>query len=54
MLGEFGLTDDRVDAVIGRSTTEPFFPNDPYMAANERIRITLLYQAPPVPPELAP
>ena len=54
VLGEFGLTDDRVDAVIGRSTTEPFFPNDPYMAANERIRITLLYQAPPVPPELAP
>ena len=54
VLGEFGLTDDRVDAVIGRSTTEPFFPNDPYMAANERIRITLLYQAPPMPPEMTP
>lgn len=54
VLGEFGMPDDRVDAVIGRSTTEPFFPNDPYMAANERIRITLLYQAPPVPPDMAP
>lgn len=54
ILGEFGLSDDRLDSVVGRATAEPFFPNDPYMAANERIEITLLYQAPPVPAGLTP
>ena len=54
LLGEFGLADDRVNSVVGRSTAEPFFPNDPYMAANERIEITLLYETPPVPAGLEP
>jgi chemotaxis protein MotB len=54
ILGEFGLADDRVDSVVGRSTADPFFPNDPYMAANERIEITLLYETPPVPAGLTP
>ncbi|WP_375451501.1 flagellar motor protein MotB [uncultured Devosia sp.] len=54
ILGEFGLADDRIHAVMGRSISDPFFPNDPYMAANERIKITVLYEAPPVPPGLAP
>jgi chemotaxis protein MotB len=54
ILGEFGLNDDRVDSVVGRSTVDPFFPNDPYMAANERIEITVLYQTPPVPPGMKP
>jgi chemotaxis protein MotB len=54
ILGEFGLADDRVNSVVGRSTGDPFFPNDPYMAANERIEITLLYETPPVPAGLAP
>jgi chemotaxis protein MotB len=53
-LGEFGLKDDRISAVVGRAATEPFFPNDPYMAANERIEITLLHENPPVPAGLAP
>lgn len=54
ILGEFGLSDDRVTSVSGRSTDEPFFPNDPYMAANERVRITVLHAPPPVPSGLAP
>jgi chemotaxis protein MotB len=54
ILGEFGLADDRVDAVLGRATAEPFFMNDPYMAANERIEITVLKEAPPVPAGLTP
>jgi chemotaxis protein MotB len=54
ILGEFGLADDRVNSVVGRSTADPFFPNDPYMAANERIEITLLYETPPVPAGLEP
>lgn len=54
IMGEFGLQEDKIDSVVGRATAEPFFPNDPYMAANERIEITLLYQTPPVPAGLAP
>jgi chemotaxis protein MotB len=49
LLGEFGLADDRIASVIGRSSTDPFFPNDPYQAANERVQITVLNEAPPVP-----
>jgi chemotaxis protein MotB len=54
ILSEFGLTDSHFQAVVGRSTTEPLFLNDPYMAGNERIEITVLYEAPPVPPDLTP
>lgn len=53
-LGEFGLTDDRIKSVAGRASDEPFFPNDPYMAANERVKITVLRTAPPVPLALKP
>jgi chemotaxis protein MotB len=54
ILGEFGLSDDRIDSVVGRATVDPFFPNDPYMSANQRIEITLLYETPPVPANLRP
>lgn len=50
ILGEFGLSNDRIYSVVGRGTAEPFFANDPYMAANERVRITVLNALPPVPP----
>jgi chemotaxis protein MotB len=54
ILGEFGLSEDRVSSVSGRASGDPFFPNDPYQAANERIEITVLNQAPPVPAVLSP
>ena len=54
LLGEFGLSDDRIHSVVGRAATEPYFANDPYLAANERIRITILNNAPPVPYDLTP
>ncbi|HEY4201285.1 MAG TPA: flagellar motor protein MotB [Devosiaceae bacterium] len=54
ILGEFGLSSDHVNSVAGRSVMEPFFPNDPYLAANERVEITVLYDAPPVPPNMKP
>ncbi|KKB10113.1 flagellar motor protein MotB [Devosia chinhatensis] len=53
-LGEFGLGNDRIKSVAGRATDDPFFPNDPYMAANERVRISVLQTPPPVPVGLAP
>jgi chemotaxis protein MotB len=54
ILGEFGLSDDRIQSVVGRSTSESFFPNDPYLAANERVKITVLHSAPPLPPNFQP
>jgi chemotaxis protein MotB len=54
ILSEFGLKEERIDAVVGRATVEPYFPNDPYLAANERVRITLIYESPPVPAGLKP
>ncbi len=54
ILGEFGLSDDHFHSVSGRASSEPFFPNDPYLAPNERVEITMLYSAPPVPPDMKP
>jgi chemotaxis protein MotB len=54
ILGEFGLSDDRIRAVNGNATAEPLFPNDPYLAGNARVQITVRYEAPPVPAGLTP
>lgn len=54
LLGEFGVSDSRIHSVSGRADTEPYFPNAPFLSGNERIEITLLYQAPPVPPDMEP
>lgn len=50
ILSEYGVPNDQFYAVIGKSDTEPLFPNDPYLAANRRIGILLKSEAPPVPP----
>ena len=54
ILEEFGLSGSRVERVVGRADTDPFFPNDPYLAANQRVTITVLYDKPPVPAGLVP
>jgi chemotaxis protein MotB len=54
ILGEFGLADENIEAVIGRAASEPLLPSDPYLSANQRVSITLLNAAPPVPPDLKP
>jgi chemotaxis protein MotB len=54
ILGEFGLADERVKAVVGHATTEPLFPNDPYLSGNERIEITVINESSPVPPDMTP
>lgn len=54
ILAEFGLAGDHINSVVGRANGEPLFPNDPYQAANERIEVTVLYSAPPVPANLKP
>jgi chemotaxis protein MotB len=54
ILEEFGLAANRVQAIEGRSDSDPFFPNDPYLSANQRVSILLLFEQPPVPVDLEP
>lgn len=44
-----GIPSARFDTVAGKADTEPMFPEDPTIAANRRVTITLLPAAPPVP-----
>jgi chemotaxis protein MotB len=54
ILEEFGVPDDRIESVVGRGDSDPFFPNDPYLSANQRVSILLVYEKPPVPVDLKP
>jgi chemotaxis protein MotB len=40
--------------VGGKADTDPMISDDPTVAANRRITITLIREAPPVPPDLQP
>jgi chemotaxis protein MotB len=35
--------------VAGKADTQPLFPDDPYIAANRRVTITLMREEPPIP-----
>jgi chemotaxis protein MotB len=49
ILAANGLPDDRFALVAGKADVEPMFPDNPYLAANRRVTITLLKEAPPIP-----
>ncbi|PKQ07334.1 MAG: motility protein MotB [Alphaproteobacteria bacterium HGW-Alphaproteobacteria-11] len=49
-----GLSGDRIYQVIGKADSDPLFPEDPYMAANRRLSIVLLREAPVTPPGFSP
>lgn len=40
--------------VAGRADTQPLFPDDPYIAANRRVTITLMREEPVIPANLKP
>jgi chemotaxis protein MotB len=40
--------------VSGKADTLPLFPDDPSLAANRRVTITLMREDPPLPPNLKP
>ena len=40
--------------VAGRADTQPLFPDDPYIAANRHVTITLMREEPPIPPNFKP
>jgi chemotaxis protein MotB len=54
ILEEEGFPPGNIYEVAGRADTDPLFPEDPYIAANRRVTITLMHEAPPVPPGLRP
>jgi len=52
ILQEGGLPDGRVAEVVGKAGADPLYPENPYAAANRRISIVLLKEAPVLPPDL--
>ena len=50
MLTDAGLPEQRIRDVSGRADRDPLLPAQPLAAANRRIAITVLHQAPPAPP----
>ena len=54
ILEQEGLPSNNVYEVAGKADTDPLFPDDPFIAANRRVTITLMREAPPVPPDLKP
>lgn len=49
ILSGAGVPDDNFASVVGRADTQPVFPDNPYIAPNRRVTITLLNASPPVP-----
>jgi len=49
-----GLPAAHIFAVAGKADTQPLFPDDPSLAANRRVTITLMREDPPLPPDLKP
>src|SRR2546421_2555195 len=49
-----GLPPAHIFAVSGKADTLPLFPDDPTLAANRRVTITLMREDPPLPPGLKP
>jgi chemotaxis protein MotB len=50
ILSGAGFPSDRFTSVVGRADTEPVFPDNPYLAPNQRVTVTLINEAPPLPP----
>jgi chemotaxis protein MotB len=49
-----GMPDDRIYQVVGKADSEPLFPEDTRMAANRRLTVVLMREAPPAPPGMRP
>jgi chemotaxis protein MotB len=54
ILAGSGVPDDRFAFVAGKADVEPMFPDNPYLAANRRVTVTLMNEAPALPPGLKP
>jgi chemotaxis protein MotB len=54
ILEDEGYPSVKIYKVAGKAATDPLFPDDPSMAPNRRVTITLMSEAPSVPPDLQP
>jgi chemotaxis protein MotB len=54
ILSAAGMPEGRFASVPGRADPRPAFPDNPYIAPNRRVTITLLAEDPPVPPNFRP
>jgi chemotaxis protein MotB len=54
ILEDEGVPSANVFMVAGRADTQPLFPEDPFIASNRRVTITLMREAPPLPPAFRP
>jgi chemotaxis protein MotB len=54
ILQEEGVPETHFSQVAGKADTEPLFTDDPYIAANRRVTITLTREEPPLPLGLKP
>lgn len=54
ILEQNGLPTAHIFSVSGKADTQPLFPDDPTLAANRRVTITLMREDPPLPPNLKP
>jgi chemotaxis protein MotB len=54
ILEEEGMPTASFYMVAGRADTQPLFPDDAFVAANRRVTITLMREAPPLPSNIKP
>jgi len=54
ILEKEGLAASHIFMAAGKADNEPLFPDDPTLAANRRVTITLMRESPPLPPDLKP
>jgi chemotaxis protein MotB len=54
ILEEQGVPTANFMQVGGKSDTQPLFPDDPYIASNRRVTITLMREEPPIPMDFKP
>ncbi len=54
LLESEGLPMSHIYMVAGKADTLPLFPDDPYIAANRRVTVTLMRETPPIPAGFKP
>ena len=54
ILQQEGVPSSHFFMVAGKADTQPLFPDDPYIAANRRVTITLMREEPALPPGFTP
>jgi chemotaxis protein MotB len=54
ILAAEGVPSGHVFMVAGKADTEPLFPDNPFMAPNRRVTITMMREEPPLPVDFKP